>query len=286
MRRVGVIWGDYDEADLPALRGLAGSCLAADGGLPPFAGDGLLRARMLGGTTRAARDASGRLVAAASLLETGGGVATTGLVEPARRGEGLGRRLLEWAFEQAGDRGLTVAAETIPPAAERLYARFGLVEAFRELVLRHRLRDVPAVAAPAGVRLVPAAEADPGDLFAAYVASFRDRPGFPDPPREEWLADLEDDPDWRRDVSVLAVDADGSPVGFVNVLGCWVDQVGVVPARRGQRLGAHLVSRSLQALAAAGEEAAWLTVNVDNRAADLYRSLGFEAAGARGRFVR
>ena len=44
----------------------------------------------------------------------------------------------------------------------------------------------------------------------------------------EALAELELDPDWRRDLSLLAL-RKGTPVGFVNVLGRWVDQVGVVP---------------------------------------------------------
>ena len=68
----------------------------------------------------------------------------------------------------------------------------------------------------------------------------------------------------------MALDAGGQPAGFVNVLDTWVDQVGAVPAWRGRGLGAHLVSRSLRALAAEGATEAWLTVNVDNPAADLY----------------
>jgi GNAT superfamily N-acetyltransferase len=279
-----VAWGEYDESDRDALGGLARACLAADGGLPTFAEDDLLGARMLGGRSLAGRDGSGRLVAAASLLEAGAGVTTTGMVLPARRGAGLGRHLLGWAVQHAVGRPMTVATESLSPGAEALYARFGLVETFRELVMRHPLHDIPDVPAPVGVRLVPVDAADPADLFAAYVSSFADRPGFPDPTREEWLADLADDPDWRRDVSVVAL-ADAGPVGFVNVLGGWIDQVGVVPAWRGHQLGAHLVSRSLAALAAARVDAAWLTVAVGNTAAGLYTGLGFEAAGSRARFA-
>jgi mycothiol synthase len=281
---MSIAWGEYDESDLPALAGLAASCLAEDGGLPLFAEPGLLAARMLGGSSLAGWDPSGQLVAAASLLDSGAGATTTGMVLPERRAEGLGRRLLGWAVERADGRPLTVATESASPGAEALYARFGLVETFRELVMRHPLVDVPDVAMPEGVRTVLVAEADPADLFAAYVGSFSDRPGFPDPTREEWLAELQDDPEWRRDVSVVAR-ADGRPVGFVNVIGTWVDQVGVVPAWRGRRLGAHLVSRSLAALAAAGADAAWLTVNVDNPAAQLYRHLGFVPSGSRARFT-
>ena len=135
--------------------------------------------------------------------------------------------------------------------------------------------------APDGATLVAVAEASPADLFAAYVASFSDRPGFAEPSEAEWLGELEGDDQWRRDVSAVALDGAGRPVGFVNVLGRWIDQVGVVPAWRGRGLGAHLVTRALGAL----DGEAWLTVNLDNPAGELYASLGFERYGVRGRWA-
>jgi mycothiol synthase len=79
----------------------------------------------------------------------------------------------------------------------------------------------------------------------------------------------------------LSADVD-QPVGFVNVLGTWVDQVGVVPPYRGRLLGAHLVAHVLGAL---GADGCWLTVNVDNPADQLYRSLGFRVVGRRARYA-
>jgi mycothiol synthase len=61
--------------------------------------------------------------------------------------------------------------------------------------------------------------------------------------------------------------------------------VGVVPAWRGRGLGAHLVSRVLQTLAAERAPEAWLTVNTNNPAGDLYTRLGFEHRGKRARFT-
>ena len=62
--------------------------------------------------------------------------------------------------------------------------------------------------------------------------------------------------------------------------------MGVVPAWRGHGLGAHLVSRVLLALAAERAPEAWLTVNTNNPAGDLYARLGFEHRGKRPGYDR
>lgn len=277
-------WSVLDDDSFDELRALAHACLEADGGLPLFTGEQMLRGRMPIGESIAARDGSGALVAAASVSVGDSGAITTGMVHPARRGEGLGRRLLRWARDRAGHAPLTVATETLSERAERLYARFGLAEVFAEDVMRHDLSDVPDVPAPEGITLTPVSAADHTLLFEAYARSFADRPGFTLPIAAEWLDELIEDPDYRADLSLLATDVD-QPVGFVNVLGTWVDQVGVVPPYRGRRLGAHLVAHVLGALAGEGADGCWLTVNVDNPADQLYRSLGFQVVGRRARYA-
>jgi ribosomal protein S18 acetylase RimI-like enzyme len=273
------------EADLPALQGLAKACLDADGGLPMFAEAAILRSRLLRAQTLAIREA-GRLVAAAGVTLDGGAATASGMVAPDVRGRGLGSRLLRWTVDQAGDATLTVVTETLAPDAERLYARHGLVRTFAEEVMRHDLAAVPVVEQPSGIRVVPMTDGRTADLFSAYAVSFADRPGFILTTPQEWLGDLEFDPNWRRDLSAVVLDTDGVPVGFVNVLGRWIDQVGVMPAWRGRGLGAHLVAAVLQALADEGTEPVWLTVNQNNPAAALYRRLGFARYGIRARYVR
>ena len=273
------------EDDLPALQRLARACLEADGGLPAFADLPLLRARLLREETLAVRD-DGELVAAAGLTRRETRVITSGLVAPRARGQGLGHHLLTWAEDAAPDVALTVASETCSPDAERLYARHGLVCTFAESVLRHELRHIPSAQRPDGIRLVQAAHADPANLYTAYVGSFAERPGFVQPAARDWLGELDADPSWRRDLSVVALSDDGTPAGFINVLGRWIDQVGVVPAARGRRLGTYLVARTLSALAAESTAPVGLTVNVNNRAAELYRRLGFVDAGTRARYTR
>ena len=152
--------------------------------------------------------------------------------------------------------------------------------------MRHDLRDVPVAALPNGVQVAPVSSATENDLFDAYCRSFVDRPGFVEPEAGEWLAELRDDDQWRRDLSLLARDEQDTPIGFVNVLGNWLDQVGVVPTWRGRRLGAFLVAASLQALAAEQAAGMWLCVNVNNPAENRYRRLGFTSHGTRARYIR
>ena len=273
------------DTDLPALQRLVRACLEADGGLPAFAEPPLLQLRLLREQTLAVWD-DGELVAAAGLTRSESRVITTGLVAPWARRQGLGHHLLAWAEDAAPDAALTVATETCSPDAERLYARHGLVCTFAESVLRHDLRHLPPVQRPDPIRLVPATHADPADLFTAYVRSFAERPGFVQPTAQAWLGELGDDPAWRRDLSVVALASDGTPAGFVNVVGRWIDQVGVVPAWRGHRLGTYLVARTLSALAGESTAPVGLTVNVNNRAVELYRRLGFVDAGTRARYTR
>ena len=273
------------EADLPALQRLVRACLEVDGGLPAFAELPLLRLRLLREETLAIRD-DGELLAAASLTRREGRVITSGLVAPRARRQGLGHHLLTWAEDAAPDAVFIVATETCSADAERLYARHGLVCTFAESVLQHDLRYLPPVDRPDGIRLVAAAHADPAHLYTASVRSFAERPGFVPPAAPNWLGELVNDPAWRPDLSVVGLADDGTPAGFLNVLGRWIDQVGVVPAWRGQRLGTYLVARTLSALAGESTAPVGLTVNVDNRAAELYRRLGFTGAGTRARYTR
>jgi ribosomal protein S18 acetylase RimI-like enzyme len=124
-------------------------------------------------------------------------------------------------------------------------------------------------------------------FFAVYQAAFRERPGYPGWTAAEWIADNDDDPDFRADWSVLATLPGMGDVGFVTAAAGWIVQVGVVPVARGRGLAAALIGVALGRMAAGGATEAWLNVNVDNpSAAGLYRRLGFAPAGRRARFER
>ena len=278
-------WRPLTEADLPGLHHLAACCLERDGGLPHLAGEPMLRRYFLSGPGIVGADETGDLVAAASVFLDGSGHRTAaGLVHPSSRGQGLGHDLVAWCRERSGGSLLRVAVETTSREWDELAADLGLARTFAEHVMRHDLVDVPKVRRHPDLRTLRWSERTAPLFHDAYRRSFADRPGFPDPPLEEWVAEVAGEEGFRPSASRVAVDPTGDAVGFITLIDDWLDQVGVVPAWRGRGLGAHLVVRSLRSLRRSGCDQAWLTVNVDNPAHDLYLRLGFSDAGLRARY--
>jgi mycothiol synthase len=273
------------EPDLPALRDLAEACLHEDGGLPLLADEPMLRRFFLSGSGIGGYDDTGDLVAAAGVwTDRTGRRSVTGLVRPSARHGGLGTQLAAWSGERSGGKLLHVVVESTSPDTDPFLRHLGLVRSFAEQVMRHDLVDVPVVRRPRGLKSLRWSD-DTASLFhRAYRSSFEERPGFPDTPFAEWVGGLVEDPGFRPEQSRVVLDDHGLVAGFVTLADNWIDQVGVVPAWRGRGLGAHLVVRSLRALAKAGEADVWLAVNVDNPARELYRRLGFVDAGVRARY--
>ncbi|MEO7423262.1 MAG: GNAT family N-acetyltransferase [Ornithinibacter sp.] len=278
-------WSPLTETDLPALVSLARACLAADGGLPTLGDEPMLHRFFLSDPGIGGRDETGDLVAVAGVFLDGTGRrAATGLVHPSSRNQGHSHELVAWCREHSRGSLLRVVAETTSAGSEALAAEIGLRRTFAEHVMRHDLIGIPIIRSPEGVTRMPFGAGNAGLFHTAYSRSFADRPGFPGTQQEEWLGFLVEDEDFLAEDSRIMLDEAGEPVAFVTLSDCWIDQVGVVPRWRGRRLGAHLVARSLSALAKRGCEQAWLAVKVDNPAHDLYLRLGFVDDGLRARY--
>lgn len=279
-------WAPLRDEELPELVHLAQVCLAKDGGMPLLGTEKMLRRLFLSSQAIGGRDEMGDLVGAVALgRDSQGRPQATGLVHPAFRGQGVGEQLIVWVREQAAGEPLVVLAETTSPESDTLYARAGLTRVFAEHIMRHRLRRIPSTRRPAGLHTRPFDDETAPLFHEAYRQSFATRPGFIETPAAEWLDWLRAEEGFRPEQSRVVLDDDDAPAGFVIVMGDWIDQVGVVPAWRGHALGAYLVVRSLKALRDAKAKQAWLCVNVDNPALELYGRLGFKQRGTRARYA-
>lgn len=194
----------------------------------------------------------------------------------------------------AGDR--AVCENLTDDVMAALIAR-GYTLAFAEDVMRCDTRDLSAgvdASLPAGIVLATWGESTISDFFVAYVASFRERPGFPAWSRARWVEWTADDDGFRPDLTWVAL-AGAEPVGFIT---CGADtaaetptgyiiQVGVRPGWRGRGLARALMVRALAGWREAGYAAVILDVNVNNPGARrLYDRLGFTVIRRRGVFER
>jgi mycothiol synthase len=242
------------------------------------------------------------LVAAGAVRPGPKGAMATGLVDPAVRGRGIGGALLDWALataaalppaahaaEAGGATGcrVTVETESLTEPAAKLFAGRGLRQVVAEDVMRLDLTGPPPdVPLPDGVRLEPWTEDRAERFFAVYSAAFAERPSFPNWSVKRWVGWLTGDEVFRPDWCALAVDPEAGDVAFITCAVGWIVQVGVRPDLRHRRLGAGLVCEAARRMRAAGQPAVLLDVNVDNPGAgDLYRRLGFEVIGRRGRWI-
>ncbi|HEX9039080.1 MAG TPA: GNAT family N-acetyltransferase [Ktedonobacterales bacterium] len=190
-----------------------------------------------------------------------------------------------------------IAIEDLTDELAATYTAQGYTLAFTEDVMRRDVRDtrdLPEATLPGGVSLAAWKPGTAPSFFAAYAAAFADRPGFPGWSQERWVEWTSDDPDFRPDLSWVALAPPG-PVGFIT---CCLDargetplgfiiQTGTRPDWRGRGLAGALVARALWGFREDGRTAVLLDVNTNNPGARrLYERLGFVAIRRRGVFTR
>jgi len=299
-----LFWQPLQLEHRSAIARLAAACFAVDGGLPFAADEAFVQPRFLpaaSGTSLGGFSPVGILLAAAAVRpdpETRQRRALiAGMVHPDHRGQRVGAILMHWSITQGeallaggepgAPRRLVIATEGLTAGAARLYERFGFAQEFAEDVMRCDLRrPLPEAPLPPDITLAPWSPALAEAFFAAYTASFRERPGFPGWSREQWVDWATGDDDFRPAASFIARCGD-TPAGFVLCDEGWIAQLGVCPEWRGRGLGAALTAAALRYFHATGLEDVSLGVNVNNpSAARLYARLGFAVRGRRARWTR
>lgn len=305
-------WRPLTVDDLAALTRLEGAADAADGERFPTTVDdlesqlgspGIELERMSVGID----DGNGALVGWCLLEPRIGGltwnrVHVFGSVHPARRRQGLGRALLDWAAIHGAEVLRTVPARrpdlddvltvhAAEPARDRarLQERAGF-----ELVRWHHdmFRDLslPIADAPLadGYTFLPWQRERDDEFHAADVAAFEGAWGSAPWSIELWRHEFADDDSFRPAVTV-GVEHDGVVVGYVIVAAfegmeddagqkvAWLARLGVRPEHRQRGIGTAVITRVMALTRDAGFATAGLDVDTSNvtGALRLYERLGF-----------
>ena len=238
---------------------------------------------------RIARDREGRLVGIALLFPPSAGDATTQIlwdVDPIIRGEGVGEALLAWGRIQTAQLSSVLTGVRasfdgsqgwrIPPLKEQGFARLsrswrmeGPVEAQPWL----EGHELPA-------RLLPWSEDRTQETLDAFLAAFEEHPRIRGGSASAWKEKLIDVPQFRPDLSWLALQED-SIVGFAlnweQPSGlAWIEAYGVLPSARGLGIGRALLAQSIEGFGAAGFAKLGLDVDPDVSpgALQLYEAAG------------
>jgi GNAT superfamily N-acetyltransferase len=304
-------WRPLTKADLTDLLRLEGASDAADGERFPTTRDDL--ASLLFAPAfdlermSVAIDGGDALLGWCGLEPRIGGevwnrIHVHGSVHPAARGQGLGRRLLEWAEHrspsvfEAEDGAqpalpdvLTVHASETATARARLQDRSGyrLVRWYSDM-FRSLAPPLDGVALPDGYRFISWSLDRDNAFHAADVDAFRDHWGSPRFSVEAWRHEYADDEGFRPELSV-GVERAGDVVGYVMVASyagiedeegrrvAWLARLGVRRDHRGQGIGAAAITRALRLACEAGFATAGLDVDTESLtgALRLYQRLGF-----------
>ena len=288
------IWHIATENDIEALAELEEACKAIDGpasvAARPY--NDLMAAADI--TLLCATNEEGEIVAA-GWAQKGKEAHIRGKVHPAHRQCDLGAYLLRQLEELAQNNTFIIRNEALNEASHNLYQQEGYTLDFTENWMQRDLAD-PLPQTRTDFERQLWSDDNAHLFFQAYADSFKTRPGFKLPEAEEWITDYAEDPDFRADLSKLAL-IDSKPFGFIAVgvfhiddLGHeigWISQIGVVPEMRGRGIASGLIVETLNAFKQEGFPAVGLHVNVNNaEAIGAYQKLGFKRMGQRAKYSK
>ncbi len=231
---------------------------------------------------------------------------TDGHVHVRYRGRGLGSYLLDWLERRARQEFSDLADKT--PQLMRTSCtghqtdRIALFEQHGFQAMRYSYRmqrslaePIPDVSLPAGLELAQWKPELDLPLMHAFNAAFSEHWGLQTMNEEAWRQFFTGVPQFRGDLSYLAMDAENVAGFCVNWIEeaestreGWIEAVGVIPAWRGRGIASALMAKSLQLFQAEGLKQAALDVDAENPtgALRLYEKHGFTIARESIHFVK
>lgn len=229
-----------------------------------------------------------------------------GMVLPAARGRGVGRRLLEWSERRAAElhreRHPDLPGAVCVSVHENIPTKQALVRAagFEATRWWHTMaRDLdgelpPIPDIPPGLQLVPYTPERDEAVRQAHREAFAGHWGSTPPDEQRWAHWYTGAQTFRADVSHLVLDGDEvaayclayfweADAAATGVRDAYIGQIGVRPAWRQRGLGSLLLAAALRSYAAAGYGRSSLTVDSDNAtgALGLYERAGYEVKDTR-----
>jgi mycothiol synthase len=291
---------EYRESDAPAVADLMNRIEVHAGGHPYATADDM-RAMLAAMVRDPALDSrmlfapDGTLAAAACVPTPPDGgfrLDLMGGVDPAWRGRGVGRELLDWQLRRAAeihgdtaperDWAIHVGVAETDGDARRLYRRLGLTPIRYWFEMVASTAGVPDVATPEGLDILDHVPARERELYEAHMEAFADHWGFQRRSEEEWRSLTVLSADFVPGLSRLALHGDEIAGYVLTYLSPepgrgYIGQVGVRRPWRRRGLAGAMLARVLRACAAAGLGAVVLGVDAENPtgAVGVYERVGF-----------
>ncbi|MFI8685940.1 GNAT family N-acetyltransferase [Rossellomorea sp. NPDC077527] len=184
-----------------------------------------------------------------------------------------------------------ITCENITEDIIEEYEEKGFELVFQEYVMEHTLTEIPQIESSFPVIFKSWSPSLKERFYEVYLASFKERPGFPGWTKEKWVEWVSSGADFLPERSYLAT-VNNESVGFITAdketdkIG-YIIQVGVIPEWRGKGIAAILTCKCLEAFRCDDMTSATLHVNQNNPGAiKLYERLGFKTVRKRGTFER
>jgi len=235
------------------------------------------------------------VIAAAGWVQRNDSVALLrGVVHPLYRQYDVGTALITQLESEAVKHGtiilFVIRNEALNDASEALYTRLGYSRDFIEVWMRRDLHTPLPPVTPLQTCEIWTNHNAP-QFYTVYRDAFAERITGEPANAKSWIADHTDDPDFRSDLSLLAL-IDGEPAGFITTfitdagIG-FIGQVGSHPRYRGQGIAAGLMVAVMDRLQQEDIPFVDLHVNINNpRAIHVYERLGFAQIGRRGKYSK